>query len=205
MTQTELRQDIANTLASIKEMRASFADVRAAQLKTEAAQLKTDQQLAATRIELQNAQLKTQAELNKLSRDIRNYIGNDAETVEEYFYQTLKHHKRLGKVQYRDIGRNIQMNDQAPEFDVVLYNGDSIGLVEVKKKARVAQVDEMATAKVKAFKHSFPHYADYKFYFALATMTTDNKMIDAAKRAGIYLLTQQGDKLAYLNEEVRVF
>ena len=59
--------------------------------------------------------------------------------------------------------------------------------------------------KIQAFKAMLPQYADHQFYFGVATMVSYDDLIEVAKEQGIYLLTQQGDELAYLNEQVRVF
>ena len=169
--------------------------------KTEAQLARTDAQLARTDAQ----QAKTDAAIEKLSNLIRNYIGNDSQSDEEYFYQTLAKNRRLGAIQYDEIGRNIRLNANSPEFDIVLYNGNTIGLVEVKKKAHVDEVCSMAEEKIKAFKGMLPHYADHQFYFGVATMVSYKDLITLAKEQGIYLLTQQGGELAYLNEQVRVF
>ena len=72
--------------------------------------------------------------IEKHSKEIGQYIGNDSQSVEEYFYQTLAGNMKLGEIQYDDIGRNVKINSRSPEFDVVLYNGYTIAIVEVKKK-----------------------------------------------------------------------
>ena len=92
-----------------------------------------DLQLAKTNAAVKNLS----DEVEKLSNEIRSYIGNDSQSVEEYFYQTLAKNRRLGDTQYDEIGRNIRLNANSPEFDIVLYNCGTIGLVEVKKKAHV--------------------------------------------------------------------
>ena len=151
MTHAELRQEIAETVAGLREIRASFADMRAAQVESDqrlaAAKLESEQRMEAERRKTEAAQLKMSAEVDKLSREIRNYIGNDAETVEDYFYRTLRKSYRLGGVKYNDIGRHVQLHDQAPEFDVVLYNATHVAVVEVKKKAHVAEVDGMGSCE----------------------------------------------------------
>ena len=176
--------------------------------KTDAQLAKTDAQLAETAAQIKETDIqlaKTEAAVEKLSNEIRNHIGNDSQSDEEYFYQTLAKNMRLGNIQYDEIGRNIRLNANSPEFDIVLYNGNTIGLIEVKKKAHVDEVRSMAESKIKAFKRMLPHYANHQFYFGVATMVSYADLISLAKEQGIYLLTQQGNQLAYLNDEVRVF
>ena len=36
-------------------------------------------------------------------------------------------------------------------------------------------------------------------------MVSNDALVENAKQKGIYLLTQQGDKLAYLNDQVTVY
>ena len=180
MTDEQLNQKIAETFAGIAELRKSIAEDR-------------------------EAHRKTQEELSKLSKEIRNYIGNDAQSVEEYFYQTLKQTMELGGIQYDHIARNLQLHDNAPEFDTVLFNGGTICLIEVKKKAHPEQLLKMAKNKVQDFKQCFPNYADFAFHVGIATMVSHQELIRQAKEAGVYLLTQKSEQLACLNEDVITF
>ena len=204
----DLKQALLQLSIQSAKTDAQLAKTDAQLAKTDAQLAETDAQLARTdaQIAKNDAKIaKAIASIEKLSVEIRGYIGNDSQSVEEYFYQTLAKKMRLGDTQYDEIGRNVRLNANSPEFDIVLYNGDTIGLVEVKKKAHPDDLESMAENKIKAFKKMLPHYADHRFYFGVATMVSYADLITLAKEQGIFLLTQQGDELAYLNDEVRVF
>ena len=79
-------------------------------------------------------QAKTDAQLATLSKTIGNYINNDAQTVEQFFYNSLKEKLEVNGIKYDSIQENIKIPKKKAEYDIVLTNGDKILIIEVKKK-----------------------------------------------------------------------
>jgi hypothetical protein len=75
---------------------------------------------------------------------------------------------------------------------VVLYNGESVAIIEIKYKARTADLEQMVAAKVPNFRALFPYYQDYKIYLGLGSMSFDDRVSKKARELGIGLLRQDG-------------
>jgi hypothetical protein len=103
------------------------------QLRTDAQLAKTDQQLA-----------KTDAQLAKTERILSGIGINLGHAAEEFFANSLQKNKKLGKVKFDAVALQLKghKGKVQDEFDVVMYNGNSVGLVEVKHKVHPSDVDQ---------------------------------------------------------------
>ena len=63
----------------------------------------------------------------------------------------------------------------------------------------------MLERKLPNFRTLFPYYKDYKLYGAIASMVSNNSLIEKSKQAGLFFLTQQGDHILLANDKVRSF
>ena len=178
----------------MEEIKANLLRITKAHIKVEEAQLKTDQSL--TRLEIR---------LDKQNKKWESFMGNSAQITEEYFYRSLEKDKTLGKLKFYEIDRNIRKTSHHVEYDIILINGDSIGIIEVKNKAHPKDIKPLIEKKIKHFKLDYPQYEEYKYYFGIATMITNEQMIQEAKESGIFLLTQNANHLEIVNEGVNTF
>ncbi|MFK5968957.1 MAG: hypothetical protein QM487_02395 [Candidatus Marithrix sp.] len=107
-------------------------------------------------------------------------------------------------IQYTVTYQLIGLED---EFDIVLVNETSIAIVEVKHKAHPKLVDDMLTNKLLNFRTLFPYYENLKLYGVLlpASMVSNSKLVEKAKEAGLFFLTQQGNHVILVNYEANVF
>ena len=197
--------NIKDILKSIIELRESIQDLKE---ENRQSQKETDRQIQETdRIlteKLRETDRILSEKFQKTDKMLRNFIGGYGDTSEEYFYQGTKKKMKLGNIKFDFINRNVRKHSGAPEFDIVLYNGDSIGIIEVKTRANPHYLN--VEKKINDFKESFPQYKDYKFYFGVATMSTKNdELFEFCSNKGIFLLGQNGDHLELLNEKVRTF
>jgi Holliday junction resolvase-like predicted endonuclease len=151
---------------------------------------------------------KTDIKINKLEsmgKRWDNFLGNYGETIEEYFYRSLEKEKTLGKLHFNDIQRNIRKTERSVEYDIILINGDSVGIVEVKSKAHPKDIKPLIIKKINHFKLDYPEYENYKYYFGIATMVTNQEVIKQAQNEGIFLLTQDSNHLMLVNEGYQTF
>ena len=103
-------------------------------------QAKNEEQFERTEAQMREtgAQMKrTDATLERMGITLGNVTNNIGSITEEYFYNSLLEKPVFGGVMYNKVRRNIggvglKSED---EFDIVMYNGDSIALIECKNKA----------------------------------------------------------------------
>lgn len=200
-------EQLAKTDAQLAKTDAQLAetDARLNKLfaKTDAQMAKTDAQMAKT-----DAQLaKTDERLNKLSELIGGIANNQGQVAEEFFYHSLANRLQVADIKFDAIYRNLggRINGLQDEFDLILVNGDVLAMFEVKTKAHVNLIDTMLQRKIPNLRKVLPCFKDYKIYAGIASLVTYDELIGRAKEQGLFLLTQQGDHIEVINQNVRDF
>ncbi|OQX29319.1 MAG: hypothetical protein B0D92_04350, partial [Spirochaeta sp. LUC14_002_19_P3] len=118
--------------------------------------------------------------------------GNIGDSTEEFFYRSLESNPVLGTLKFDRVERRVRMTDKEMEIDILLINGDSIAIIEVKHKAHPEKIQELIEKKVRNFKDNLASYKNHKLYVGIASMSTSPDLIAKAEEMGIFLLTQQG-------------
>jgi hypothetical protein len=77
----------------------------------------------------------------------------------------------------------------------VLYNGEAVGIIEIKYKAQTEDLEKMVEKKVSNFRALFPYYQDYKVYLGLGSMSFNDYVYKKARDLGIGLLKQTGQNV----------
>ena len=160
-------------------------------------QEKTDAQIA-----------KNSTNIDKLRQELANIGFNNGDFAEELFFNSLYANPFLGGLRYDIVERNVSnrhRNRDEGEYDIVMYNGDTVALIEVKYKAHSNDIAKLLKNEPQKFRKTFTEYKDYKFYLGLASTVTYEKLITEAREAGIFLLTQRGQHIEVVNEEVHCF
>ncbi len=186
------------------------------QLKTDRQLAKTDAQLAKTDIQL----AKTDAQLALLiaqqkegelqlaeTKRILSGIGiNLGDVAEDFFGNTLQEKKMLGDIQFDAVALQLKAHKGKiqDEFDVVMYNGHAIGIVEVKHKVHPADIEKLISGKLPNFRKLFPQYAGFDFYLGIAGMSIPKDATELAEKAGLAVLRQKGDVLL-MNTNLKAF
>ncbi|MGL4942066.1 MAG: hypothetical protein ACRC46_02605 [Thermoguttaceae bacterium] len=175
-----IEADHERTQAEMKELR-EYLDkavhaMEAASLKTERAQLETDRVVKS------------------VSRQLGNIGNNNGAMAENYFFNSLDKTKTLGKEKFDNAAQNIKKwtRELCDEFDIVLYNCNSISIVEVKYNADKKDVAKTLT-KATTFRQLFPEYKDFTFYLGIAGFVFDEGVEEAALDAGVAVIKQVGD------------
>lgn len=202
---------------AIEELVAAQNKLSAQQAKTDEQLAKTDEQLARTDAQLaetdvQLLELKEylkesyaraeigMAELRESQKEMQRQLGGigntNGEFAENFFYSSLQQKMELGGVKFDYIEKNVsgRFRNLTDEFDIVLYNGDSIGILEVKNNVKSSNVKQLMTTKLQNFRTLHPGYADAKIYLGIAGFTFENEAVKKeAKAAGFAVLEVQGD------------
>ena len=133
----------------------------------------------------------------KLHGDVVNSIG---EVAEEYFYQRLKSNKNLGKIHFDDVSQNVKRErGEVFEYDIVMYNDTSVGIVEVKNKLRKDDVVEFLENQLANYKKEFPAYSEKNLYGAIVGMKVYKDAQVFAEKQGLFILTQSNNRLKNIN------
>jgi hypothetical protein len=132
---------------------------------------------------------------------------DEGDSAEEFFYRSLLDNAYLGDMHFDTIYRNLPSckGKLQDEFDVVLVNENSVAIVEIKQKAHPNLIDDMLNRKLPNFRTLFPYHQEQKLYGVIASMVSNDTLIEKAREAGLFCLTQRGQHVVLVNEEVKAF
>ena len=120
--------------------------------------------------------------------------NNQGDVAEEFFFNSLANDTHLGSIHFDDIEKNghKRRGKTEEEYDIIMTNGDAVGIVEVKYKAHENDLDKL-DRKMQNFKKLFPIYQNYKQYGAIATFHINDDAKREALRRGYFVLQRSGD------------
>jgi hypothetical protein len=91
------------------------------------------------------------------------------------------------------------------EYDVVLRNGSSIAIIEVKHRVGIDALTRLTTVQLPRFKQVYPEYKDFKMYLGLGGMTFERGVAEEAHRQGIATLMLSGDAVEIDDKDVKAW
>jgi len=185
-----------------------------AKINAEAAKINAESKktLAKTiKIQEENAkmQAKNDRQISKLEKQLGGVTNNNGLFAEEYFYNSLRRGEKilLGEKFDKLIKSEIMVdenNKTTGELDMILINGKSLVIIEVKFRVRDKHVDKMLK-KVKPFRKRFPEYKNHNVYLGLASMVFDKDIEDKCKENGIAIIKQVGDTVVIHDKNLKTF
>ena len=172
-----------------EELNDKFAELAVAQAKTEAQMARTD------------------ATLERMGIHLGGITDNNGSNTEDYFYNSLLDNPVLGGIKYDSISKNLEIRSKRSqgEFDLVMFNGESIALIECKYKAHKSDVEKLINKKVDSFKKLFPVYANYKFYLGIASFSFYPELENFAKQNGVAILKQKGEVVEIEADNLKIY
>jgi len=152
--------------------------------------------------EVREQSKETDRRIDKLARLYGGVSSNSRDVAEEFFRRGLETRDSLFGISYDQLARLKKKTRKLQgEFDIVLYNGDYMIVIEVKYKLHPDDVEDFLNRKLPAFKPLFPEYADKKLIGAVAAMSVPTDSYDLAEKNGLLVLTQSGENISVMNPE----
>jgi len=154
------------------------------------------------------------ARIDNLNRMIGGISYSNGDMAEEFFYNTLKKDKTFLNEKFDSIRKNLTyrgLNNEYEvepdaEYDILLFNGTSTALIEVKYNAKQNNIDiKKLLRRAEIFKIQFPEYKNHKLYLAVAAMSFKGWVVKKLHRAGIATIRQVGRKMVVYDKEVKAF
>jgi hypothetical protein len=150
---------------------------------------------------------KTERLVEKVSQTLGSWGNNHGCFAEEYFFNSFESGKKnfFGE-KFKVIEKNVKGIEEGfkDEYDILLINGKSVGIVEVKYKAHKNDVPKILK-KAKTFRVNFPNYAKHRVYLGLATMAFYPKLEEECIKQGIAVVKQVGDTVVINDTNLKVF
>ena len=206
MTDQELKDLVASLAVKSDRLDAQLAT---SQAKTDTQISKSDEQMAL----LAASQVETRAEVRETSRVIKEIgrrmgamASNQGDVAEEFFYNSLEARPQIGGITFNSVSPNLIFGNKGKhsEFDIVMVNGQSVALIEVKYKAHVSDLDQ-AEAQVARYRQWRPEHKDYKIYSGLAGFSVAPDVVKAAQARGVFVLKRTGDVVEVGTQGMKAF
>jgi len=196
MTDNELKELVSGLAVSNAELVLMSKETNAKFDRTEAQMAKTFEEMR-----------RTDEKLERMGISLGSITNNTGSITEEYFFNCLFEKPVIGGIKYYKVRRNIggvglKSED---EFDIVMYNGDSIALIECKNKAHKNDLVKLIEKKAENFKDVFPNFKDYKIYLGLASFSFYPELEELAKQNGVAILKQKGDIVEIEADNLKIY
>ena len=194
-----------------KQSKASIAEIRQILKEAEAERkaFTADFKQLLTEAEQVRVQNNTDYErrMKKMEKELGSWANNHGFFAEEYFFNSFEdgRHNFFGE-KFDEIMKNVKgiKKDFHDEYDILLINGQSIGVVEVKFKAHENDVPQIIR-KAQTFRVNFPEYKNHRVYLGLATMVFYPELEQECINQGIAVVKQVGDTVVINDEHLKVF
>jgi hypothetical protein len=132
---------------------------------------------------------------------------NNGFFAEEYFYNALNASRTFGNIKYDEVKKNMdeKTGKIRAEYDVVMLNGTSAAIIEVKYRVHQNSLEKLTTQKVSNFRAIYPKYAKLKIYLGIASMSFNDEVVKQAKLLGIGMLRPKGDSIECDTEHMKAY
>ena len=164
-------------------------------------QAETDKQSRETDKKLDKLWL----QIKETNKQIGGMANNHGRFAEEYFFNSFEKGQRnfFGE-KFDAIKNNLKGTETDDEYDIVMLNGKSAGIVEVKYKAHENDVPKVIE-KVTTFRTNFPKYKNHTVYLGIATMAFYPELEQACKDNGIAIIKQAGDTIVINDGHLKAY
>ncbi|MDR2554807.1 MAG: hypothetical protein LBC64_05200 [Fibromonadaceae bacterium] len=213
------RQDLAKSSAESKlfwqKLAKESAESRREWREIKRLSRESDRQMQETKKVVEETS-KVVEETSKKVREVSIQLGGISSSngmyAEEYFFDSLEKKMEFAGIKFDDISKDFKLLRKTPDgkrvedqFDIVMLNGNTVALIEIKYKARKDDPNEMVSQKVSNFRFLFPEYAKHKIYLGLAGFSFEKSAVKKAKELGIGLLKQVGETVECKTSWVKAY
>ena len=127
---------------------------------------------------------------------------------DEYFFKAIRKGETafLGEKYDKWIKTAIieEDNKLKSEKDLILINGKSVAIIEIKYNAHDKHIDRMFK-KARLFRGRFPEYQNRNIYLGLSSLIFDECIEDRCRENGIAIIKQVGDAVVINDYNLKMY
>ena len=171
------------------------------QKETDRLQKETDRLQKETALQMKE----TDRKIDKMRETLGSWAKNQGDFAEEYFFNAFERGKTIFFGEKFDwIRKNKGGLEVDDEYDIVLVNGQSVGIVETKYKAHKNDLPKILN-KAATFRINFPNYVNHKIYLGLASMSFYPELEQECNEQGIAVIKQVGETVVINDEHIKAY
>jgi hypothetical protein len=182
-------------------------DLAKKQAETDRQLKETDRQLKETDRQMKETDRQLRRSMKGLGKKIDRWGTNHGLFAEQYFVNSFRRGKRnfLGE-DFDEIEKNLVGIEPGykAEYDIVLINGKSIGIIEVKFKAHIDHIPKLLSKTV-SFRVNYPKFANHQILLGLASFVFLEEVESACISEGIAIIKQVGKTFVINDENLKVY
>ena len=149
----------------------------------------------------------TDRRMRAMQKKLGSWANNHGSFAEEYFFNSFEDGQQtfFGE-KFDEIEKNVKniKKGAKDEYDILLINGNSIGIIEVKFKAREGIVAQVLR-KAETLRAGYPEYKNHKIYLGLAALSFFPGIEQECINEGIAIIKQVGDMVVINDGHLKVF
>jgi len=134
---------------------------------------------------------KTDKIVKNLGKQIGGVSNSNGDVAEVYFINSFKRYPSFAGQDFQVLDINaskyLKKLDLRGEYDLLLINGTSVAIIEIKYKAKKDDVQEIIN-KVENFKILYPQYKDFNIYLGLAALSMEKGAEKEAIKQGVSIV-----------------
>jgi len=173
----------------------------------ENSRIESEKRMEKSRIDDEKSRKDAEKRMKELQKTIGGWANNQGSFAEEYFFNSFENGKKnfFGE-KFDEVKKNLKnfWKGIEDEYDIVLYNHDSVALIEVKYKANINDIP-IVLKKAETFRILFPYYKDFKIYLGLASMSFYPELEQECINQGIAVIKQVGDTVVINDKNLKIF
>ena len=155
---------------------------------------------------LRESEAKFEKRWKKIEELTGSWANNHGAFAEEYFFNAFENGQQtfFGE-KFDEIEKNLKsVKPIKDEYDIVLINGKSIGIIEVKYKAHENDIP-IVVKKADTFRVNYPCFSNHQIYLGLASMAFYGELEEACINQGIAIIKQVGDTVVINDAHLKMF
>jgi len=145
--------------------------------------------------------------MKKIDKTLGEWANNHGDFAEDYFFNSFENGKQnfFGE-KFDKINKDVKgiKKGYEDEYDILLLNGKSVGITEVKFKAHINDVPKILR-KAETFRVNFPDYKNHQVYLGLATLAFFPELEQECIDKGIAIIKQVGDTVIINDAHLKVY
>jgi len=202
LTFEKVWQMFQETDKKFQETDRQFKETRLQMQETDKKMQETDRQLKESERILNQKFQETDKALKHATKIVSGLGINIGEQAEDYFKGALENRNEIFGIPYQQVGSMERTNKKMQgQYDIVLYNGNKMVVIEVKNKLQSKDVEDFHTRKLPMFKKLFTEYADKKIIGGLAALSVPKDSAQKAEELGYLVMSRWGQKIKVLNKK----
>ena len=142
-------------------------------------------------------------QIRLINQRIEKVTGTIGAAAEFEFYQAIINNNKIcGGISFDEVHPNVKTSR---EYDIVLVNGDYVGLVEVKWSANISDVNKLIKKQIPDFRKDIKSYQNKKLVAFLGMYVYNQKVANHALQNGIGVLYENGQQLKEEHSTLTIF